>query len=66
MVITAVHEAGHFYIAKLFKVKILDFSIGMGKSIKSWTGKDDTSLQYTLIAYWRICKNVRRRYIRRK
>ena len=24
MVITAVHEAGHFYIAKLFKVKILD------------------------------------------
>ena len=49
MVITAVHEAGHFYIAKLFKVKILDFSIGMGKSIKSWIGKDDTSYNIRLL-----------------
>ena len=38
MVITAIHEAGHFYVARFFKVKILDFSIGMGKSLKSWIG----------------------------
>ena len=34
MVITAIHEAGHFYVARFFNVKILDFSIGMGRSIK--------------------------------
>ena len=48
MVITAVHEAGHFYIAKLFKVKILDFSIGMGKSIKVGLAK---TILLTIYAY---------------
>ena len=36
MVITAIHEAGHYSVARFFKVTILDFSIGMGKSLKSW------------------------------
>ena len=40
MVITAIHEAGHFYVARFFNVKILDFSIGMGRSIKNYIGKD--------------------------
>ena len=48
MVITAVHEAGHFYVARFFEVKILDFSIGMGKSLKSWIGKDGTSYNLRL------------------
>ena len=39
MIITAIHEAGHFYVARFFNVKILDFSIGMGKSIKNYIGK---------------------------
>ena len=48
MVITAIHEAGHFYVARFFKVKILDFSIGMGKSLKSWIGRDGTSYNLRL------------------
>ena len=48
MVITAIHEAGHFYVARFFNVKILDFSIGMGKSLKSWIGKDGTSYNLRL------------------
>ena len=43
MFITAIHEAGHFYVARFFNVKILDFSIGMGRSIKNYIGKDGTS-----------------------
>lgn len=48
MVITAIHEAGHFYVARFFNVKILDFSIGMGKSIKNYIGKDGTSYNLRL------------------
>ena len=48
MVITAIHEAGHFYVARFFGVKILDFSIGMGKSLKTWIGKDGTSYNFRL------------------
>ena len=49
MTITAVHEAGHFFVAKFFKVKILDFSIGMGKSIKSWKDKSDTEFNLRIL-----------------
>jgi regulator of sigma E protease len=49
MVITAVHEAGHFFVARFFKVKILDFSIGMGKSIKSWKDKSDTEFNLRIL-----------------
>ena len=58
MVITAIHEAGHFYVAKFFKVKILDFSIGMGQSLKSWIGRGWNFLQPPVISYWWVCKNV--------
>jgi len=49
MVITAVHEAGHFFVARFFKVKILDFSIGMGKSIKCWKDKSDTEFNLRIL-----------------
>ena len=48
MIITAIHEAGHFYVARFFNVKILDFSIGMGRSIKNYIGKDGTSYNLRL------------------
>lgn len=34
-ILVAVHEWGHYYVAKLCKVKILKFSIGFGKPIYS-------------------------------
>ncbi len=30
LILIAPHEAGHFLVAKLFKVRILEFSIGAG------------------------------------
>ena len=41
-VIVFVHELGHYLFARLFGVRILDFSIGFGKSIKSWQTKSKT------------------------
>tara|TARA_B100001057_G_scaffold161616_2_gene162246 strand:+ start:130 stop:1461 length:1332 start_codon:yes stop_codon:yes gene_type:complete len=32
-VITIIHESGHFFAARICRVKVLDFSIGMGPSI---------------------------------
>ena len=48
MIITAIHEAGHYFVARFFKVKILDFSIGMGRSLKSW--KDSANTEFHLRA----------------
>lgn len=31
-----IHEAGHFFTAKFFNVKIITFSIGFGKPLVSW------------------------------
>ncbi len=48
-VITAIHEAGHYFMARLFKVTILDFSIGMGKSLKSWRDKANTEFHLRML-----------------
>jgi regulator of sigma E protease len=37
-----VHEFGHFWVARRCGVKVLRFSIGFGKAIKTWVGKDGT------------------------
>ena len=42
------HELGHFIFAKIFKVEINEFSIGMGPQIISWLGKD--GVKYSLRA----------------
>ena len=34
-ILTTVHEFGHFFVARLFKVKVLRFSIGFGKVLFS-------------------------------
>jgi len=40
--IVFIHELGHFSFARLFGVRVLDFSIGFGKSVKSWETKSKT------------------------
>ena len=42
------HELGHFIFAKIFKVEINEFSIGMGPKLISWLGKD--GVKYSLRA----------------
>ena len=47
--LTFIHEFGHFFFARLFKVPVLEFSIGMGPKIYSWQGKKGT--RYSLRAF---------------
>lgn len=39
-ILVSIHEAGHFFAARLCKVKVLRFSIGFGKPLLKFTGKD--------------------------
>ena len=39
-VLVAVHEFGHYWVARRLGVKVLRFSIGFGPAIRRWTGRD--------------------------
>jgi len=39
-ILVTIHEFGHFWVARRCGVKVLKFSIGFGKAVKTWTGKD--------------------------
>jgi regulator of sigma E protease len=41
-VLVTFHEFGHFWVARRCGVKVLRFSVGFGKPIKTWYGKDGT------------------------
>ncbi|MGY0400276.1 MAG: RIP metalloprotease RseP, partial [Ostreibacterium sp.] len=41
--LVTIHEYGHFWMARKFKVKIEKFSIGFGKPIIKWYGKRDNT-----------------------
>ena len=40
-ILVAVHEYGHFWVARKLGVKVLKFSIGFGKSLFKWRRKND-------------------------
>ncbi|MDR9827551.1 sigma E protease regulator RseP [Vibrio sp. FNV 38] len=48
-ILVAVHEFGHFWVARRCGVKVEKFSIGFGKSIWSRVGKDGTEYNISLI-----------------
>ena len=50
-IIVFVHELGHFSFARFFGVRVLDFSIGFGKSIKSWETKSKTVFNLRLLPF---------------
>ena len=50
-IIVFVHELGHFSFARLFGVRVLDFSIGFGRSIKSWETKSKTIFNLRLLPF---------------
>ena len=41
-ILVTFHEYGHFWVARRCGVKVLRFSVGFGKPLKSWIGKDGT------------------------
>ena len=48
-ILVAVHEYGHFWVARRCGVKVEKFSIGFGKSIWSRVGKDGTEYSISMI-----------------
>ena len=52
--IIIVHEGGHFFAAKLMKIKVNEFSIGMGPKIFQFT-KKDTKFTLRLILFGGYC-----------
>ena len=50
-IIVFIHELGHFSFARLFGVRVLDFSIGFGKSIKSWETNSKTVFNLRLLPF---------------
>lgn len=54
-----IHEAGHFLVARLCRVKVNEFSIGFGPLI--WSKQTEkTKYSLRLIPLRRLCKYVRR------
>lgn len=49
-----IHEMGHFLAAKMFKVKVNEFAIGMGPKICSW-GKGETKFSLRWIPLGGFC-----------
>lgn len=41
-ILVTIHEFGHFWVARRCGVKVLRFSIGFGRAVKTWHGKDGT------------------------
>ena len=48
-VLVAVHEFGHFWVARRCGVKVLRFSIGFGKSVYTWQDRHGTEFCIALI-----------------
>ena len=49
-VLVAVHEYGHFWVARKLGFKVLRFSIGFGKPIWQWRGRDPDRVEYWISA----------------
>lgn len=47
-IVVTVHEYGHFLAARLSGVKVLRFSVGFGRPLLSWRGRDGT--EYVIAA----------------
>ena len=50
-IVVFIHELGHFSFARLFGVRVLDFSIGFGKSISSWKTKSNTVFNLRILPF---------------
>ena len=54
----AIHELGHFLVAKACGVKVLEFSIGMGPQLGHKEGKGDPIFPPP-VPHWRILRHGR-------
>ncbi|MDG2154691.1 MAG: RIP metalloprotease RseP [Gammaproteobacteria bacterium] len=49
-ILVAVHEYGHYIVARWCGVKVLRYSIGFGKPLMTWRGKDPDQTEYCISA----------------
>lgn len=49
-VLVAVHEFGHYWVARRLGIKVLRFSIGFGKPLWQRTGRDADQVEYVVAA----------------
>lgn len=49
-VLILIHECGHFFVARSFKVKVMRFSIGFGKPFLTWRGKQ-SQIEYAIAPF---------------
>jgi hypothetical protein len=54
-VLVAVHEYGHFWVARRCGVQVLRFSIGFGKSLYSWRDRQGTQYSIAVIPLGFLC-----------
>ena len=47
--LVAIHEFGHFWVARRCGVKVITFSIGFGPALFKWRGKDGVQYQFAAI-----------------
>ena len=49
-VLVAIHEYGHFWVARKLGVKVLRYSVGFGKPLYTYISKDEDKIEYVLAA----------------
>lgn len=54
-ILIAVHEFGHFIAARLCGIEVMEFAIGMGPKLVSWTGKSGTRFSLRAIPLGGFC-----------
>ncbi len=49
-ILVAIHEYGHFWVARKLGVKVLRYSVGFGKPLYTYVSKDEDKVEYVLAA----------------
>ena len=49
-ILVAIHEYGHFWVARKLGVKVLRYSVGFGKPLYTYISKDEDKVEYVLAA----------------
>ena len=62
--VATVHEFGHFFVSKLFKVQVNEFAIGFGPTIWKKQGKETKYALRLIPLRWILQYGRRRRKVR--
>lgn len=54
----AIHEFGHYWVARKLGVKVLVYSIGFGPTLLKWTSKIWHQISTFSFTIGRLCKNA--------